>query len=501
MKQCNRCSEWIADPDLVCKWCYFKKIKYEPHKAQRQFHASDRQFKSMFGGSGLGKSMSAAREAEPVALEPGRTIWIVGPTYELAKKEFDWIWLDFQNSGLMKLATRRMNDSHGRMIIEFPWNTTIQAKSAENPDSLLGTGVDLLILGEGARLPDLVFDRYLLRAVHRQRGRVVCNTTPYGFNWIYDRLFVPGQPKLEDGSPNPRFEPERYWSGLFGVLDNPYYPVEAYEFAESHLPHEIFEEQYQGRFVRFSGLIYKEFDREGHVFDPTEQEIPRHWGRVIGYDHGASTSHNTAILFGAIDEHGRLWIYDEFVDQGGTIGDYADIIKSRITGLPLMDVRVDSSAKQIIIDLAHMDVPAQPCEKGQGSVFAGIVRVQNFFKNRALFISKKCQRLIWELQRYAWDEDDKTGRKPKKKDDDAVDALRYLLSAIPEAAEPVLLQPEAAQRWEGLDATEQFAWRKWKDLADRKELEKKQNKEEYWYPDESFSPAGFFDRWGQEYDR
>ena len=74
-------------------------------------------------------------------------------------------------------------------------------------------------------------------------------------------------------------------------------------------------------------------------------------------------------------------------------------------------------------------------------LFSGINRVKSYFKNNKIFIFKNCVNLISELKTYWWG----SGDAPVKKDDHALDELRYYVMSKPVAAEtPVKLN--AVQR-------------------------------------------------------
>ena len=74
---------------------YFQSIGYEPHKEQWSFHNSDARFRVATCGRRFGKSTMAARDVVPKhILQPEQMIWLVGPTYLLAEKEFRVIWND-----------------------------------------------------------------------------------------------------------------------------------------------------------------------------------------------------------------------------------------------------------------------------------------------------------------------------------------------------------------------------------------------------------------------
>ncbi len=122
---------------------YFEMIGYKPHPRQMLFHKSSARFRVPCCGRRFGKSMMGARDEEPRLLLPDRRVWAVGPTYDLAEKEFRVIWNDMI-IGLELARDKRVrkayNKRSGEMYIEFPWQTRIECRSADHPENLVGEG-------------------------------------------------------------------------------------------------------------------------------------------------------------------------------------------------------------------------------------------------------------------------------------------------------------------------------------------------------------------------
>ena len=65
-------------------------------------------------------------------------------------------------------------------------------------------------------------------------------------------------------------------------------------------------------------------------------------------------------------------------------------------------------------------------------VINGIRTVSTFLQSDSLYISSKCEMLIDEIQTYVWDtkKQEQGVDSPKKVNDHAVDALRYLVMSM-----------------------------------------------------------------------
>ena len=131
------------------KW--FDYMQYEPHFGQSKLHFPEKEtarFFVMVCGRRFGKTTASAMEATFYASQPNKRIWLVGLSYDKADLMFREIW--------QKMVIGHQNDiiraSEKDRFIKFKWGTVVEAKSADNPDSLVGEGLDLLIIDEAAKV-------------------------------------------------------------------------------------------------------------------------------------------------------------------------------------------------------------------------------------------------------------------------------------------------------------------------------------------------------------
>ena len=138
------------------------------------------------------------------------------------------------------------------MYIETEAGSTFEAKSADNPNSLVGEGLDLLILDEAAKQKKIVWEMYLRPTLSDRKGRAIFITTPEGYNWVYE-LYVKGQTDeewLSFNSPS--------WENQFAYPKGKTDPdlVEA----KRNMSIEVFDQEYGSLFTSFAGRVYP-FDR------------------------------------------------------------------------------------------------------------------------------------------------------------------------------------------------------------------------------------------------
>lgn len=79
----------------------------------------------------------------------------------------------------------------------------------------------------------------------------------------------------------------------------------------------------EGSWETFGGQVYKEFQADTHLIQPFE--IPSHWPRFVGWDHGLTNP--TAAMFLTVDEEGNAILYKEYYRSGLTVEEYAKDFK------------------------------------------------------------------------------------------------------------------------------------------------------------------------------
>lgn len=213
-----------------------------------------------------------------------------------------------------------------------------------------------------------------------------------------------------------------------------------------------------GSFDSFEGMIYSEFDRSVHVVKP--YDIPEGWTRIIGQDDGFTNP--AASIFGAVDENGDIVIFDEVYQSGVVVTDLCkNFINPKIGTQKISGMYIDPSTKakrnqaggvaysnfSVYLDNLPKHVPLI-CANNDVSV--GIDRVKTFLKvnpktrRPRITIFDTCTNLLEEIGEYRWAElsANQEGQKnqkeePRKYNDHAMDALRYLVMSRPDPSKSV----------------------------------------------------------------
>lgn len=429
---------------VVSKEKYFDLIGYKPHEKQILYHTSKARFKVPVCGRRFGKTFMVAKDTEPMLMVPGRRIWIVGPTYDLGEKEFRVIWDDMilkLGMGKDKTIKRSYNKRAGDMKIEFPWKTTIEVRSADRPETLVGDGLDYVIMSEAAKHTKETWDRFIRPALADKHGGATFGTTPEGQNWVYD-LWQYGR--------NPTFPEFESWR--FPSWENPeIYPLgrtdPEIQQLERTMPTEWFLQEIAADFTSFMGKIYSEFEEQIHV---RECKFNPAWPNYIAFDFGF-VNPLAAIEF-QVDPFDRIHIWREHYKQGWILEEHLNFMRSRPQpkGYRIDLCFGDAADPEAVVTINHKFAPCVAKPESKTNWREGVDLVKSFLKTRQvgeadefgtpidepwLYVDHSCINTIREYNNYR--ADDPRGNRPRnpredaqKYDDHALDAIRYGLMHI-----------------------------------------------------------------------
>ena len=184
------------------------------------------------------------------------------------------------------------------------------------------------------------------------------------------------------------------------------------------------------------GLVYA-FDPTVHVIP--EFKIPIEWGRIASIDWG--TRNPFCYLLAAHDPaDDTIHVYRAIYHRERTITQHVDAMRE-ITDVWPEWIVADSEDRGSRLTMAREhDIPTLPTRKGKGSVRSGLNHVQERLEPDAsgrphLFIHDhpSMKPVIKEFLSYRWDTMNSKRDQPDmplKKDDHAMDAIRYLCTRL-----------------------------------------------------------------------
>ena len=425
---------------------------------QLEVAKDNHRFRIVCAGRRAGKSVLARLVVLKWALENKGIYWIVSPTYRQGKqnhwrelqREIPIQWIDKKNEVELSLTLKN--------------GSIIELKGAENPDALRGVKLRGLVIDEIASIRnwDWLWQEVLRPTLTDYEAPGLFISTPKGYNHFY-QLFEMGQ-----GSS------DTYKSWRFTSYDNPYILKGEIDNAKKELTENTFAQEYLADFRKYTGLVYKEFQREVHVIEPFD--IPEGGGSGIyrGCDFGSTNP--TAFLWIYVDKDDNWFIFDEYYESGKTIDYIAGVINSKCLR-PITATYGDPSGAQWISEFAQRGIYITPANKEIGTNFNSWIRFgiekvseqlkvmpgkfvdallsqkHNASEERpqampSLFVFNNCTNLIREFETYRWKEKSVSQAQdlnepdvPENANNHALDSLRYFAVSY-KKQEPAYIVPK-----------------------------------------------------------
>lgn len=339
------------DIESLAKWLHEKKVRTTQGKLIQPLHDGHIQvvndvarFKVLAAGRRWGKSLITSLMALSVLMQVNRRVWICAPDYNLAEKVFRELYniLVNQLKIIVPGVRGRARNQKGDYFLETPWGSILEAKSMDNPDSLAGEALDLVIVDEAAleaKLED-IWTQMLQPTLMDKEGSAVFISTPRGKNSFY-KLYLCGQlgVKQREGKQEITFNEElgvsndmREWSSFKkSSYDNPLIsstPEKSKEEIDSAYRRaalagkvQKFKQEYLGDFeavadLCFPGFIVEKLDKDvipnviDYTWHPDEGPI------YAGCDHNYAKPAST--IFGQVNSFGDLVIFDELFTRDTT---------------------------------------------------------------------------------------------------------------------------------------------------------------------------------------
>ena len=273
-------------------------IKLPPfHPRQREIARDETRFRVAACGRRFGKTRLGAALCMMTAGTGGRAWW-VAPSYPVALVGWRLIKrLSVQYPGAEVRVSER--------LIALPNGGEIQVRSADNPDSLRGEGLDFLVMDECAFIQEEAWQEALRPALSDRIGRALFISTPKGQNWFYDLWLRCVDPTQDE------------WRGWqLPTADNPYIAAAEIEAARLSLPERAFAQEYLAEFLVAAGgqTFHRDWWPDANRYYPDDYR-----GRIVARfqswdtaETNTATSAWTVGITGDITDDYRLLIRDVY---------------------------------------------------------------------------------------------------------------------------------------------------------------------------------------------
>ena len=382
-------------------------------QAQSTIASDLHRFRVLNCGRRFGKTVLAIEEMVGVAIaKKDRRVAYFAPTRDDAR-EITWAMLTkkcenittYKNESLLQLKVMTQDEGES-MIALYGW------ESVQERGKGRGLANDFIVCDEVATYRNfwIGWNEVLSPTLIDNKGSAMFISTPKGFNHFYDLY-------------NKELTDKDFKSFHFTSYDNLHIPIEEIDREKATKPPDTFAQEYLADFKKTQGLVYKEFDREKHLYETLPDKQFQKLGAVdFGY-------RNPAAVLDARWSSEKLYIEDEWYKRERTDAQIADYVAIQ----KFYAVYPDPENQGGIEELRIRRQNVKEVIKGSGSVKAGIQQIREMLIRGDLKINKRCVNLIAEFEIYSYD-DDKIERNeqenPLKANDHALDALRYLVSSL-----------------------------------------------------------------------
>lgn len=376
------------------------------HPAQSKIAQDTHRFRVLNCGRRFGKTTLAIEEMKGMALARPSNIAYISPTYQQSR---DICW----NMLVKELGPIIIKKNESRLELEVMTKdgktSLISLRGWESVETMRGQSYDFLVIDEVASMRNfwVGWNEVLSPTLLDRKGSVMFISTPKGFNHFFDLY------NLQEKDNN-------YQSFHYTTYDNPNIPVDEIEREKSTKPENTFGQEYLAMFTKQEGLVYKDFDREKHLYD-NHTKRGQIIKRIVGVDFGFTNP--TCVLLIEIDYDNTYWVASEWYKRGKTNSEIIDYIKT----LQIEAIYPDPAEPDRIEEMKRMGLNVQDVSK---DIVKGIDSVRQLFKTNKIRIHKDCQNLISEIETYRFEDkkaDKNDPEKPVKENDHAMDALRYPL--------------------------------------------------------------------------
>lgn len=458
------------------------------------------------GGFGNGKTAASCVKAVRLAMDyPGSNGLIARETYPklndtIRKEFFKWC----PRSLIQKMPTQDNNTlylKNGSMInFRYIQQRGKQSVDGQTTSNLLSATYDWIIVDQ-IEDPGITYKDFLdllgrLRGNAAYKGNdptmpitgprwliLTCNPTA---NWVYKKIVKPYHRYLATGLVDEDLiHDPRTLEPLITILEGSTYEnagnvgADFIQMLEATYKGQMKDRFLMGKWAAYEGLVYPEYSAETHVLPHAEmlrileeaKDNHEKLNAVEGFDLGLVSP--SCYLLGFTDHTGHLFILDGLYKPTPRIEDaamailtirekYAEVLNFddpiwcdpaifRRTVINGHGGNADTVARILANDY---DLLLKP---GQNDITSGVMKVSEYLAlvdglhykdptaaGSLLLFSDKLTFIDDEFVSYFWSTNTEGERQdvPKDGNDHAMDALKYLLSRLPEASKLLYMQPK-----------------------------------------------------------
>ena len=436
---------------------------YKPHDKQEIFHSDPRFGRLFVGGNQSGKTTSCVVEAIwwCTRKHPFRKFHTLGPIHgrvvvvDFLEGMEKIVLPEFKRwTPLIELKNESWLDSwdNYRRTLTFANGSTIEFLSYEQDmEKHAGTKRNFIYFDEEP--PESIHAENMARLLAQEDAGWWCAMTPTkGMTWTNDRFIEPPEDKKAriqaavlvvevDTVDNQDNLPEGTVERTLGILSDDEQKIRAH-----------------GTYVPKGGKVYPEFQISKHGTIDRSWMPPDSWTIWMAMDSGWTNP--TAVLYTAVSpDQKRIITFQEFVDKGLTVKEWAEIMKryenqnglnvyNRV-GDPAMNQHREITGTSVIIEYAKLGIyiATDGIPRGESGVKIGVEKVKQYLAGEPPYwqiSGARCPILCDQLRKLQWEyiqseklrSQTNQPERIKKLHDHAPDAIRYMFTQFPDLVKP-----------------------------------------------------------------
>ena len=384
-------------------------------KLQQEIIEHPARFKVIVAGRRAGKSYASIASLAKHARYPNKKCMYVAPSYRMAKQI---VWEDLKEQLREKRWIKKINESE--LTLTLVNGSTIFLRSADNPDSIRGIGLDYVVIDEAADIQEEAWRAVIRPTLSDRQGHAMIISSPKGRNFLYD-LFQDAK-HLDD-----------WHSWQFTTAQGGIVTPEEIEDAKRDLDDRTYKQEYEAQFVDYSGRIYYAFD--DHNIKTMQFGVDPRFALHVGIDFNVDPG---CAVIGYQHSNG-LHVYDEIEIFGTNTQEIVKEIQYRYPGRRFICYPDAAGAQRrtssgvtdhIILKNAGFELKVgsiNPSVKDRIASVNSLCKLQD--EQTRFTVDPKCSKLINALRKHTYKEGT---RQPDKTSglDHFCDAIGYMINHL-----------------------------------------------------------------------
>lgn len=325
-----------------------------------------------------GKTELALNELIKQAVTRPGLYWYIAPSYRQAKT-IAWTRL----KSLLEPAKDMWKFNEQELYAEEKaLKTRIELRGADNEESLLGVGLNGVVMDECAMIKDQVWPRIIRPMLADTQGWALFISTPKGRNWFFD-IFSAHE--------------EDWQSWSYPTTVNAFVPMEEVDAAKRDMSERLFRQEFMAEFLDEDTGVFKGIAKcaSGMLSDPVSGRF-----YVVGVDLAKTVDFTVITVMDSVNRH--VVYFERFQDVSWQVQ------KARIQEIAfkynnaMCVVDATGLGDPIVEDLRNGGVSVEPFKFSVQSKHELVERLAIALEQRQITFPHNLEHLYDELMRYEY---------------------------------------------------------------------------------------------------